>query len=125
MTLIITPYYAAALAVFYVLLAVLVIRQRFKNRVGLGDGQKPGLVTAIRVHGNFAEYVPLLLVLLLMLEIQQAPLWQLHFVGGLTVAGRILHAIGLNKTHGTSAPRFIGMVSTFVALLAAAVFLVL
>lgn len=125
MTLIITSYYAAALAVFYVLLAVLVVRQRFKNRVGLGDGQKPGLVTAIRVHGNFAEYVPLLLVLLLMLELQQAPLWQLHFIGGLTVAGRILHAIGLNKTHGTSAPRFIGMVSTFVALLAAAVFLVI
>lgn len=125
MTLFVLPYYAAALAVMYVLLAGMVIRQRFKTRVGLGDGQQPGLIKAVRIHGNFAEYVPLLLILLLVLEIQQAALWQLHLIGGLTLFGRICHAIGLTKSSGTSLPRMIGMISTFSALLSAAVFIVL
>jgi uncharacterized membrane protein YecN with MAPEG domain len=125
MTLTVLPYYAAALAVMYVVLAGLVVRQRVKCRVGLGDGQQPALVKAVRIHGNFAEYVPLLLILLLILEIQGAALWQLHLIGGLTLAGRLSHAVGLSKTSGTSAPRMIGMLSTFVALLSGAAFLVL
>lgn len=125
MTLSVLPYYAAALAVMYVLLAGLVIRQRFKTRIGLGDGQQPDLVKAVRIHGNFAEYVPLLLVLLLILELQQAAMWQLHLIGALTLVGRISHAIGLSKSSGTSLPRMIGMICTFSALLIAPVFLVL
>lgn len=122
---VVLPYYAAALAVGYVILAFLVIRQRFKHRVGLGDGQQPELIKVVRIHGNFAEYVPFLLLLLLILELQGAALWQLHLIGALTLGGRVLHAIGLLKTSGTSAPRFIGMVSTFSALLIAAGLLVL
>lgn len=125
MTVTVVPFYAAAMAVMYVLLAGLVIRQRVKCRVGLGDGQQPALVKAVRIHGNFAEYVPLLLILLLILEIQGAAIWQLHLIGGLTIIGRISHAIGLSKTSGTSAPRMIGMMCTFIALLSAAAFLVL
>lgn len=125
MTLLVLPYYAAALAVMYVALAGLVVRQRFKCRVGLGDAQKPELVKVVRIHGNFAEYVPLLLVLLLLLEIQAAPLWQLHLIGALTLGGRISHAIGLSRSSGTSLPRMIGMLSTFIALLTAAALLVL
>ena len=125
MTLTVLPYYAAALAVMYVVLAGLVVRQRVQCRVGLGDGQQPALVKAVRIHGNFAEYVPFLLILLLVLEIQGAALWQLHLVGGLTVFGRVSHAIGLSKTSGTSLPRMIGMLSTFGALLCGAAFLVL
>lgn len=117
------PYYAAALAVFYVVLTVMVIRQRFKFRVGLGDGQQPELVKVVRIHGNFAEYVPFLLLLLLILEMQGAALWQLHLVGALTLGGRLCHAVGLLLSSGTSAPRFIGVLSTFGALLSAALFL--
>lgn len=114
------PYYAAALAVFYVVLAFLVIRQRFKLRIGLGDGQQPELVKVVRIHGNFAEYVPFLLLLLLILELQGAALWQLHLVGALTLGGRLCHAVGLLRSSGTSVPRFFGMISTFSALLLAA-----
>lgn len=122
---VVLPYYAAALAVGYVILAFLVIRQRFKHRVGLGDGQQPELIKVVRIHGNFAEYVPFLLLLLLILELQGAAMWELHLIGALTLGGRVSHAIGLLKTSGTSAPRFIGMVSTFSALLIAAALLVL
>lgn len=119
----ITAIYAALLALMYVGLAFYVIRQRFKLRVGLGDGGQPELIKAIRIHGNFAEYVPFVLVLMLILESQQAPIWQLQLVGGLTVAGRLLHLVGLLSSAGTSIPRFFGMIATFSALLSAALML--
>lgn len=119
----ITALYAAALAVMYVGLAFAVIRQRFKLRVGLGDGQQPELIKAIRIHGNFSEYVPLLLVIMLIAEQQQVSAWQLHLLGGLTLGGRLLHLVGLLQSSGTSIPRFFGMIATFSALLFGASFL--
>lgn len=123
MTLAITSFYAAILALLYVVLAGFVIRQRFKHRVGLGTGKEPQLLQTVRMHGNFAEYVPFLLILVALLELQQSPVWQLHLVAGLTFAGRVMHAIGLWRSGGTSVPRFLGMISTFAALIVAAVFL--
>ncbi len=124
-TLAITSFYAAILALLYVVLAALVIRQRFKHRVGLGTGTEPQLLQTVRMHGNFAEYVPFLLILVALLEVQQTPVWQLHLVAGLTLAGRVLHAIGLWHSSGTSLPRFLGMISTFTALILGAVFLLM
>lgn len=123
MSLVITSFYAAILALFYVVLAALVIRQRFKHRVGLGTGKEPQLLQTVRMHGNFAEYVPFLLILVALLELQQSPVWQLHLVAGLTLAGRVLHAFGLWRSSGTSMPRFLGMISTFTALIVGAALL--
>lgn len=125
MTLAITSFYAAILALLYVVLAGFVIRQRFKHRVGLGTGKEPQLLQTVRMHGNFAEYVPFLLILVALLELQQSPVWQLHLVAGLTLAGRVLHAVGLWQSSGTSVPRFVGMLSTFAALIVGAVFLLM
>jgi uncharacterized membrane protein YecN with MAPEG domain len=122
-TLAITSFYAAILALLYVVLAILVVRQRIKHRVGLGTGKEPRMLQTVRMHGNFAEYVPLLLILVALLELQQSPVWQLHLVAGLTLAGRVLHAVGLWQSSGTSVPRFVGMLSTFAALIAGAVLL--
>ncbi|TXH95786.1 MAG: glutathione S-transferase [Rheinheimera sp.] len=121
----ITALYAAVLAVMFVGLALAVVRQRFKLRVGLGDGQQPELIKAIRIHGNFAEYVPFLLVLMFIAEQQQAAAWQIHLLGVLTVGGRLLHLVGLRQSSGTSIARFFGMISTFAALLCGAAFLLL
>lgn len=125
MTLAITSFYAAILALLYVVLAGFVIRQRFKHRVGLGTGKEPQLLQTVRMHGNFAEYVPFLLILVALLELQQSPVWQVHLVAGLTLAGRVLHAVGLWQSSGTSVPRFVGMLSTFAALIVGAVFLLM
>lgn len=116
-----TAVYAPLLALLYVGLAFYVIRQRFKLRVGLGDGNQPDLIKAIRMHGNFAEYVPLLLVLMLIAEQTQQPAWLIHLAGVLTLVGRLLHLTGLLRSSGTSVPRFFGMIATFSALLLLAI----
>ena len=65
----ITPLYAGILAVMYVGLAVHVIRGRLSKLIGLGTGGDDDMLTRVRMHGNFGEYVPLCLVLMLILEL--------------------------------------------------------
>src|SRR5690606_19865103 len=56
--------YAALLSLFFAFLTFRTIRLRQRYRVSLGHGKNLLLMRAIRVHGNFAEYVPLGLLLM-------------------------------------------------------------
>lgn len=116
-----TSLYAAVLALFYLYLSVCVIRQRVKNKVALGQGSDEKLIRAIRVHANFAEFVPLILILAVLSELQDAPVWCVHLVCGALLAGRVVHAFGLSKENEKLAFRQIGMVFTFIALISGAV----
>ena len=69
----ITPLYAALAAVILIVLALRVIGARRSRRVAIGDGADEDLARRIRAHGNFAEYTPLALVLILLLELGRAP----------------------------------------------------
>ncbi len=116
----ITPVYAAILTLAYVWLSLRVPRLRLKHRVGIGDGNVPELARAVRVHGNFAEYVPLALLMLYFTETAGASSWFIHALGLTLLGARGLHAYGLNKTFEASPPRFLGTVLTFFVLSAAA-----
>jgi uncharacterized membrane protein YecN with MAPEG domain len=123
---VVTPLYAAFLGLLLLVLAWNVVKQRRIHKVGLGDGGIPALSRAIRVHANFVEYVPLTLVLVLLVELQLqgAHLWVAHGLGGALLLGRVLHAIGLNGSAGTSFGRMWGTLLTWLALLAASALLV-
>lgn len=112
------PYFAGFgfLTVYH---AMRVVRLRWKHKVALGDGGVPELERMIRVFGNHSEYVPIGLILLVCLEFVQAPVWFLHLSGTTFLLGRILHAMGLSKTRGTSPGRIIGMILTLTSLLIA------
>lgn len=86
--------------------------------MGLGDGGHKDLAQAIRVHGNFVEYVPFALLLLLLVEMQHDSVWPVHILGGLLVAGRVLHAAGLSRSSNTSFGRFFGTLLTWAMMLA-------
>ena len=93
----ITPVYAAAFGLFFVLLSIRTIRLQRRLRVAIGDGENPSLARAARVHSNFAEYVPLSLILVFFLETQtNASLWIHMLCIGLCV-GRISHAFGVSQ----------------------------
>jgi hypothetical protein len=117
----ITALYAGLLGLLYLALCWQVVDHRRKGRVGLGTGGNPDLERAIRVHGNFAEYVPLFLVLLLLAELGGAAAWLLHALGAVFLVSRIGHAYGLSRSSGTTRGRFFGTLFTWIALLAAAV----
>jgi len=110
----ITGLYAGLLALWLAFLLLRVVRCRYKYRVGLGvsrDGAScEELERAVRVHGNFTEIVPLILILMLLLEMQNIPLFLIHIFGVLLCVSRVSHWIGLSRSDGASVPRFIGTV---------------
>ena len=64
----ITGFYLAILALIYAVLALQVARLRRNNLVLFGDADNRSLRSAIRVHANFIEYVPIITLLVALLE---------------------------------------------------------
>ncbi|MBA5776345.1 MAPEG family protein [Stappia sp. F7233] len=117
----ITPIYAGLLGLVFLVLSIRVIRVRRGERVSLGDGGSKILLRRQRAHGNFAEYTPLVLILMALAEIQSAPFLLLHLTGLCLLCGRLSHAYALG---GESRPfqfRVAGMYLTFAALLCGSV----
>lgn len=112
MILIATSVCASILALIYVGLSAHVIVRRRRLHVGVGDGGNHALGIAIRMHGNFAEYVPISLILMFLAELNGTPLPLLALSGTALVTGRILHAWGLYTSHGSSWQRVSGMILT-------------
>jgi uncharacterized protein len=116
-----TGFYASLLGLLYIGLAVNIIRLRLSLQIGIGSGGNKALAKAIRIHGNFAEYAPLMLILLACYELNGASAMMLHALGSLLVVGRVSHIIGLTKTVGASIQRQFGMLSTFLVIIVLAV----
>ena len=115
----ITALYALPLAALYIVLSILVVQGRVKDRVSLGDGGHDYLQARIRTHANFAEYAPFGLVLMLAAETAGAGAPWLHAAGATLVVARFAHAWGLGLG-GPQAARGIGYVLSLLALAIAA-----
>lgn len=124
----ITLFYASLLAFLLVYLAVRTILERVREQVALGDGGKEKLKQCMRGHANLAEYAPLFLILLLMLEVTDSATWVLHLLGASFFLGRLLHAYTFTdhekykrgKLTTSLTLRRTSMILTFVPLLGAA-----
>jgi len=60
----ITLFIASLHVLLYLVLSLRVVRRRQQARIGVGSGGDQAMALRMRVHGNFAEYVPLALVML-------------------------------------------------------------
>lgn len=119
----ITGIYAALATLLVLILAGRVSLRRGAARVGLGAGGDEDLLRRIRAHANAVENLPLALLLLLVLELDQTrPLW-LHVFGCVLIVGRIAHAIGLSRSASESPGRFLGTVLTWGVMLVMALLL--
>lgn len=119
----ITGIYAAIAALLVLLLALRVTLGRRSRKVGIGDGGDSVLARRIRVHANAVEYLPLALLLLLILELNQTQPLLLHVFGCVLIAARLIHAFGLSNAPGNSPGRAIGFVLTWFVIAAMAVLL--
>ena len=111
----ITPLYAGILALVFFVLSIRVIKMRGTG-ISLGDGGNPVMLRRIRGHANFAEYVPLILLMMGFLEVSHFPAYLLHGLGVVLVVGRLLHGFALSFTEKFFLGRFLGTVLTFTAL---------
>ena len=121
----IVPLYAALFALFFVALSVRTLRLRRSLRIAIGDSGNETMLRAMRVHSNFAEYVPLSLLLILFVELRAGPAVLVHGLCVCLMVGRISHALGVSRINEDYRLRVFGMAMTFTTLVSSAVYLLL
>jgi uncharacterized membrane protein YecN with MAPEG domain len=105
---------AGAAAVVNFWLGLRISRLRLAEKIFVGDGGDDRLVRRMRAQLNFAEYVPLTLILLALVELATGSSIWLWGVGALIILGRLLHAFGMD---GWGLGRRIGIALTMLTML--------
>ena len=87
---------AAAYALVNLWLAGRVVPGRLRG-VAVGDGGDPRMTATMRAHANFAEYAPIVLVLIAAIELSRGSATWLWVAGAVFVLGRLAHALGMTR----------------------------
>jgi uncharacterized protein len=111
--------------VVLLVLSGLVVRERRRHGVVIGDAGVPELLRAQRAFGNAVEYVAPGLGALAVLAVAGAPAVAVHAIGGCLFTGRVVHGVALSLSAGPSLGRNVGMGLTWTALIAAAAVLLI
>ena len=114
---VITPLYAALIAIVFVILSVRTLRLRRRFSVAIGSGEEPALARAARAHANCAEYVPIALLLILFMELRFGTGIWIHAFGSTLLVGRIVHAFGISQVTEDYRFRVAGMALTFTVII--------
>jgi len=85
---------AAALVNFW--LSWRIAEVRTAEKISVGDGGHPRLIARMRAQLNFAEYAPVVLILIALIEAARGSALWLWVVGGVFVVGRVLHGLGMD-----------------------------
>ena len=117
----ITPIYAAVLGLVLLVLSGRVIAAVRAKGISLGDGGDGDNLALIRSQANFAEYVPMILILIGFAEAGGASDAWIHGLGGTLTVGRIIHPLGMSPEAKPNPMRFVGTVSTLLVLLISAI----
>ncbi len=118
----IVPFYAAVLVMMFVLLSIRTLRIRRRLQISVGDAGNETMLRAMRAHGNFAEYVPISLLIFYFAELLGAPVVLVHALGVSLLLGRVAHAYGVSQVNENYMFRVFGMTVTFTAMLSSAGF---
>lgn len=110
---------AAALLNFW--LGLRVSRLRISEKIMVGDGGNARLLARMRAQLNFAEYAPLVLILIALVELARGTQAWLWGVALLFIVGRVLHAFGMD---GWKPGRMIGIAFTMLTMLGLAAYAV-
>ena len=117
MPLTITAVYALPLAAIYLILWFRVTQMRAALGISIGDAGNPALHERIRCHGNFVEWVPMVLILMIIAESLGADALYIHITGVLLVIGRLAHPFGLKAAQATHVLRIVGNSANILATL--------
>ena len=112
---------AGAAAIVNMWLAIRIVVIRTKAKVLIGDAGNPLLAARMRAQLNFAEYTPLVLILMGLIEFARGTSTWLWAAGIIYILGRIVHPFGLDKQ--TASPlRAAGILTTWIVLIGLAVY---
>jgi uncharacterized membrane protein YecN with MAPEG domain len=107
---------AGAAAILHVWLSLRVSSLRRPLKIGVGDGGNEILLRRMRAHANFAENMPIFLILLGFVELAVGRSLWLWGAGIVFVLARIAHAFGMDRP-GANLPRIVGISLSWLVLL--------
>jgi uncharacterized membrane protein YecN with MAPEG domain len=119
----ITIFFTAILGLWYFFLSARTIAGRGKYKVSLGSGESDDMLRRVRTHANFAEYIPLLIIIMGLLEYREVPQTFLIMFGSSLLIGRGMHFYGLYSASTPFWPRVVGMHMTLWPLLVGCLYL--
>src|SRR5712671_5219943 len=91
----VTPLYAGLLTLWFVVLSMRVVNLR-RRGILFGDNGDVGVTRIVRAQANFAEYVPLALLLMGFLELSRFSIYLVHALGLILLVARLLHGSALS-----------------------------
>lgn len=121
----ITSVFAALIALVFLVLSARVITYRRGKLISLGDHGDKALETRIRAQANCAEYAPLGLILLGLVEMAGAPALATVILGLMLFVGRLLHGLAFWGARPVMGLRVPGMLLTLIMMAVSAVGLLL
>lgn len=121
LTLPVTLSAAAACAFINFWLAVRIGAVRRAEKIAIGDGGNERLTARMRAHLNFAEYAPIVLILLALTEAARGASTGLWIAAVAFVLARIAHPIGMD---GWMPGRMSGIAVTFGVMIGLAIYAV-
>ena len=81
------------------------------------------MLRAMRVHSNFAEYVLICLLLILIIELQGGSTIFIHLLCSALFIGRVSHAFGVSQLKEDYRFRVFGMAMTLTTIIAGSLYL--
>lgn len=106
----ITLMYASIFALFALVLSFRAGSFRGKTGISVmyGEPTNAELAERVRVHQNFLEYVPMILIVMGAIELSGGSSMFLYIVGDILIIVRIAHAVGLKHDNMGHPGRLIG-----------------
>jgi uncharacterized membrane protein YecN with MAPEG domain len=115
--------YAGILGLMYFLMSARISLMRGRTRVLIGHADNQVLHRAIRAHANFAEYVPLCLILIGLVALLGFSAWVIHALCLILIAVRLIHVWGVST--GTPIGQTVGAAMTYNVVIATSVLAIL
>ncbi len=121
----ITAFYAGLLGLWLAYLYINVVKYRRGYQVSFGDGGKDTLNRAIRIHANFTETVPYVLILMILAEMLNYWPLLIHAAGIFLIVSRLLNFLALRRDTGSITLRVAAGVMTLGIVIVMSLLLVL
>src|SRR2546423_9936492 len=112
----VTPLYASLLVLWVGVPSRRVVNIRRRGII-FGDNGEVGVARVVRAHANFAEYVPLALLLMGFLEVSRFSIYILHALGLTLLIARLIHGGALSFGWQMRSGRVAGAALTFIRVL--------
>lgn len=105
---------AGAAALINTWLGIRIGRVRTTEKISIGDGGNEKLMARMRAQLNFAEYVPIVLILIGLIELAAGTRGWLWLIAITFIVGRIFHVFGMG---GWMPGRLIGIATTMLTMI--------